>query len=76
MERKYLKPLALLLAVVMLLAMAACGSGGAESAKTDDGTAQSAAKTEPSGGKTASSGEPKHLNAAIYWSAATIDPAV
>lgn len=76
MERKYLKPLALLLAVVMLLALAACGSGGAEPAKTDDGTAQSAAKTETSGSKAEASGKSKHLNAAIYWSAATIDPAV
>ena len=51
--------------VVLLLALTmlltACGGGGGQS----DGS-----------GSADGSGGPKHLNAAIYWTAATIDPAV
>jgi len=75
MERKYLKPIALLLALVMLLALCACGSSGAASTGSSGSSSGSASSSSGSSGSSGS-GEAKHLNAAIYWSAATIDPAV
>ena len=79
MERKHLKILALILAMMMLLS--ACGggsssgssSGGSSGGSTSSQPAQQAPASQSSA--PASSG-PKHLNAAIYWTDATIDPAV
>ena len=78
MERKHLKFLSLALALVMLFSLAACGGGSSQS--STDKPAESASQPAQSGSKpaaqqSASSG-PKHLNAAIYWTDATIDPAV
>ena len=80
MERKHLKILALLLAMMMLLS--ACGgsssSGSSAPAESSSQSSQPAQQTET---KTEEKTEPaasgpKHMNAAIYWTAATIDPAV
>ena len=78
MERKHLRPLALVLALVMLLMLAACGGGGSTGTQTSATNPTNA----PSGGQqgsaatSAPASASKHLNAAIYWTAATIDPAV
>ena len=78
MERKHLKILSLVLALVMMFSLAACG-GSTQSAQTEK-PAESASQpaqsdAQPAAQQTASSG-PKHMNAAIYWTDATIDPAV
>ena len=78
MARKHMKILALVLAVMMLLS--ACGgSSASETAEAADSGSKPAesAQTAPAApaAEPAASG-PKHLNAAIYWTAATIDPAV
>ena len=76
MARKYLKPLALVLALMMLFS--ACGGS---SAKTEESAqpaeqAQTETKTETKTETATASSGSKHLNAAIYWTDATIDPAV
>ena len=73
-----MKILTLVLAVMMLLS--ACGgSSASETAEAADSGSKPAesAQTAPAApaAEPAASG-PKHLNAAIYWTAATIDPAV
>ena len=81
MARKPLKILALVLAAMMLLS--ACGgSSGAETpAPADSGakpaeSSQSTQASQPAAPAAPAASGPKHLNAAIYWTAATIDPAV
>ena len=81
MARKHLKILALVLAAMMLLS--ACGgSSGAETpAPADSGakpaeSSQSTQASQPAAPAAPAASGPKHLNAAIYWTAATIDPAV
>ena len=79
MERKHLKILALVLAAMML--MSACGGSSsaettapAESSSESSQPAQSSQTSESS--QPAAASGPKHMNAAIYWTDATIDPAV
>ena len=77
MERKHLKILALVLALMMLLS--ACGgSSSAQTEKPAESASQPAeqAKTETKTETASASSGPKHMNAAIYWTDATIDPAV
>ena len=78
MERKHLKILALILALTMLFS--ACGGGSSQSTTTEkpaESAAQPAQQTQQTqAAEPAASSAPKHLNAAIYWAAATIDPAV
>ncbi|MBR6114718.1 MAG: ABC transporter substrate-binding protein [Oscillospiraceae bacterium] len=78
MERKHLRILALILALMMLFS--ACG--GSSSGSSSDSGGSSSGSSGSSGGSSgqaaapAASSGPKHLNAAIYWTDATIDPAV
>ena len=75
MERKHLKILALVLAAMMLLS--ACG--GSSSAQTEtpaESASQPAQSTETTQSSQPAASSPKHMNAAIYWTDATIDPAV
>ena len=64
MERKQLKKLAVLALALVMLALCACGGG------------QTQTQTQTQSTEAPAASGPKHLNAAIYWTAATIDPAV
>ena len=88
MERKHLRILALILALMMLFS--ACGgssssSSSSSSENSSSSSSGSSSSSSSSSGSSGSSGQaaapaassgPKHLNAAIYWTDATIDPAV
>ena len=75
MERKHLKILALVLAAMMLLS--ACGgSSGAKTETPAESASQPAQSTETTQSSQPAASGPKHMNAAIYWTDATIDPAV
>ncbi|MBR3275969.1 MAG: ABC transporter substrate-binding protein [Eubacterium sp.] len=82
MAKKHLKILAAALALALVLP--ACSSGGGSSEKSEpaaSSSAQAEASSVSEASGTSEAAVPdqtggKHLNAAIYWSAATIDPAV
>ena len=82
MERKHLKILSLVLALMMLLSACGGSSSSAGSSAPAESSSQSTQSNQPAqssqstqASAPAASG-PKHMNAAIYWTAATIDPAV
>lgn len=77
MERRKLKILSLVLAALMLLS--ACGGSSAQSTTTEkpaESAAQPAQQSQSSQASAPAASGPKHMNAAIYWTDATIDPAV
>ncbi len=82
MERKHLKILALILAMMMLLSACGGGSSASSGGSSTDSSSGGSTGSQPAqqapaaqSSAPASSGS-KHMNAAIYWTDATIDPAI
>lgn len=78
MERKHLRILALILALMMLFSACGGSSSSSSSSSSESSSSSSSSSSSKSGqaAAPAASSGPKHLNAAIYWTDATIDPAV
>ena len=85
MERKHLRILALILALMMLFSACGGSSSSSSSSSSENSSSSSSGSSSSSSSSSGSSGQaaapaassgPKHLNAAIYWTDATIDPAV